>query len=104
MSNVSLSSVINKNETVNNLIYSLSDKISLHEIFDWIKNSPFSTLIIDLGQVTSIHSNLLVALAKAHQQARELNKTIALTSVSPEWNVVLEISKLDGLFLFLLQS
>ncbi|QHU98893.1 STAS domain-containing protein [Synechocystis sp. CACIAM 05] len=85
-------------EVVNQPIYCPSEQITLHEIFDWIYHAPFSTLIIDLRQVKTIHSNLLILLATAQHQARKISKTIALASVSPEWKIVLEISKLDGLF------
>ncbi|MBD2653685.1 STAS domain-containing protein [Synechocystis sp. FACHB-383] len=98
MNTSSLAPVPDQLEIVNQPIYCPSEHIAPHEMFDWIHHAPFSTLIIDLGQVKTIHSNLLMVLAKAQHQARKISKTIALTSVSPEWKIVLEISKLDGLF------
>jgi anti-anti-sigma regulatory factor len=98
MNTSSLALVPHQLEIVNQPIYCPSEHIAPHEMFNWIHHAPFSTLIIDLGQVKTIHNNLLMVLATAQHQARKISKTIVLTSVSPEWKIVLEISKLDGLF------
>ena len=57
-----------------------------------------SSLVVDLGQAESIDSANLMALVSALKFARRLDKRLALSSVSPTVQMILEMTQLDRVF------